>query len=68
MLSQSGSLTCHGDEFHEAVASVAGEGREKRGEAREEGEGRGEEEEGSVVVAVGVNCTDPDYVEVIYSL
>ena len=50
------------------MAAVAGKGA-RRGTGREEGRGgRGREGETAardeIVVAVGVNCSDPDYIEV----
>ena len=63
-LPQNGLQTCHGEDFSEAVAAVTG-GREGE-EGRQGGEGgeRGREGRGHPVVAVGVNCSDPDFVEV----
>ena len=45
--------TCHGEEFREAVKTVMGVARE-----------RGKRDGNQQVVAVGVNCSDPNYIQV----
>ncbi|CAI8044423.1 Homocysteine S-methyltransferase 1, partial [Geodia barretti] len=50
---RNGTETCHGEEFREAVKTVMGVARE-----------RGKRDGNQQVVAVGVNCSDPNYIQV----